>query len=114
MTTVRCENCEMEYTDDLRLPRGATHGPIDCISALVRDRNELRSYLTTEGPEHLRTENAGLRSALFRAENEKRMAIDALSRAQKRCTELLEEVRSLKEEVRLFIDKEEALPERHS
>lgn len=95
MTAVRCESCETEYVDDLRLPHGTSHGPVDCIAALVRARDELRVYLTTEGPEHLRTENTCLRSALFRAENEKKMALDALSRTQKRCTELLEEVRLL-------------------
>ncbi len=90
MTTVRCENCETEY------PRGVSHGAADCIAALVRARDELRVYLTTEGPEHLRTENACLRSALFRSENERKMALGALTRTQGRCTELLEEVRLLK------------------
>jgi hypothetical protein len=98
MTMVRCESCETEYEDELRLLPGTTHGPVDCIAALVQARDELRAYITTEGPEHLRTENACLRSALARSENERKMAVDALSRTQKRCTELLEDVRVLKGE----------------
>lgn len=87
MTFVRCPDCEFEY------PEESHHDLDDCIAALVSARDELRLYLTHEGPEHLTTENAALRSALFRSENEKKMALDALTRVQKRATELLEEVR---------------------
>lgn len=95
---VRCERCGEEYSDAAVLEHGRSgfvHPLERCFAFVKEERDELRVYLTTEGPEHLRTENACLRSALFRAENEKKMATDALSRTQKRCTELLEEVRLL-------------------
>jgi hypothetical protein len=97
---VFCEFCESEYAEEA----GPRHDTDECIAALVRDRSELRSYLTREGPDHLMTENRALRSGLCRSENEKKMALEALTRAQRRATELLEEVRMWKEKVRAWED----------
>jgi len=93
VVTIRCARCGADYaaaTPDL------AHNFAGCLDELTRERDELRAYLASEGPEHLRAENKSLRSALARSENEKAIALDSLSRVQARCTELLEEVRALK------------------
>lgn len=90
---IRCQRCGESYEPKMDY---LGHGPEDCLKFVTRDRDELRDYITREGPEHLRTELASLRSLLFRTETERKMALDALSRVQRRCSELLEEVRALK------------------
>lgn len=93
MMKFRCARCGEVYLAESSV---GGHGLEECLKFVLRERDELREYIMREGPEHLRTELASLRSVIVRTEVERKLAVDALSRTQARCTELLEEVRTLK------------------
>src|SRR5271157_4964747 len=82
-----------------RVPRGrqallrCVHG--DCLGG-TRQAPFVRRSRRSRCP------SEELRDVLFRTENERRMLVDALSRTQKRGTELLEETRALKSEIDLL------------
>jgi len=93
MTTIRCERCGKEYPED------GKHYFDACMATVLEERDRLRSFVAAGGPDARQSE---LRDVLFRTENERRMLVDALSRTQKRGTELLEETRALKSEIDLL------------
>jgi len=90
---IRCERCGKEYPED------GKHYFDACMETVVEERDKLRSFVAAGGPDARQSE---LRDVLFRTDNERRMALDALSRTQKRSTELLEETRLLKSEIELL------------
>ncbi len=94
MTMIRCEHCGSNY--DKVIER---HTIEVCLAFVMEERDRLRSFVAAGGPDARQSE---LRDVLFRTENERRMLLDALTQAQKRSTELLEETRALRREIESF------------